>query len=50
MTTNLLNLSDEELMNLDPSALEEFNLGPEEALDDEEELPEDTSEGLNDPK
>ena len=50
MTTNLLNLSDEELMNLDPSALEEFNLGPEEALDDEEELPEDTSEDQGKPE
>ena len=50
MTTNLLNLSDEELMNLDPSALEEFNLGPEEVLDDEEELPEDTSEDQDEPE
>lgn len=50
MTTNLLNLSDEELMNLDPSALEEFNLGPEETLDDEEELPEDTSEDQGEPE
>lgn len=30
MSTNLLHLSDEELMKLDPSALEDFNLGSQE--------------------
>lgn len=44
MSTNLLNLSDEELMNLDPSALEEFNLGSEDEPEDEEELSEEVPE------
>ena len=42
MSTNLLNLSDEELMNLDPSALEDFDLGPE---DEEEEVIDSEDQG-----